>query len=334
VQFKIYDAPVGGQAVWNGEVQKLTINAGMVNTLLGTKADLSRVDFDRTLYLEITIDADGNNQITPADPPLLPRQTILPAVFAKEAADSRKLAGWDWGSLLNTNDPVNGTLSGTKIADNTLPASKIADGSLPGTKLADGSIPADKIPDNALPGAKVTDSSLALGKLADEVIRRLVPPGTIAAFGGEATNVPSGWLLCDGRAVSSSQYPALFAAIGRGWGDGSAPDSDPATDFSLPDLRGLFLRGVDASPSRGVTGRDPDRDARGTDQAGGNSSNRVASIQTDEFRSHRHEAARLDSAGEATRGVGQTPYMVLESGVAGGNETRPKNAYVNYLIKY
>src|SRR5258708_17315513 len=79
VQFKIYDAPVGGQAVWRGEVQKLTINGGMISTLLGTKANLSSVDFDRELYLELTVDANTDGQITAADPPLLPRQSIVPA---------------------------------------------------------------------------------------------------------------------------------------------------------------------------------------------------------------------------------------------------------------
>ena len=92
MQFKIYDAPVGGQALWNGEVQKLTVNGGLVSTTLGTKASLASVDFNRSLYLELTIDANNDNQITAADPP---RQAILPVVFAKEAADSRKLAGAD-----------------------------------------------------------------------------------------------------------------------------------------------------------------------------------------------------------------------------------------------
>ena len=41
VQFKISDAPTGGTAVWNGEVQKVTVNGGLVSTLLGRKADLS-----------------------------------------------------------------------------------------------------------------------------------------------------------------------------------------------------------------------------------------------------------------------------------------------------
>src|SRR5260221_12003927 len=99
VQFKIYDAPVGGQAVWNGEVQKLTVNGGLISTLLGSKASLSSVDFNNALYLELTIDANNDNQITAADPPMLPRQAILPALFAKESADSRLLTGYDWTAI-------------------------------------------------------------------------------------------------------------------------------------------------------------------------------------------------------------------------------------------
>src|SRR5688572_13425799 len=99
VQFKIYDAPVGGRAVWNGEVQKLSVNGGLVSTILGTKASLSGVDFNQELYLELTIDANADNQITLSDPPLLPRQSILPAVFAYEAGNSRTLDGYNWSPL-------------------------------------------------------------------------------------------------------------------------------------------------------------------------------------------------------------------------------------------
>src|SRR5262245_36920343 len=58
VQFKLYDAATGGDTVWHGEVQKLTINGGLVSTLLGSRADLSNVDFNQAIYLEITVDAN------------------------------------------------------------------------------------------------------------------------------------------------------------------------------------------------------------------------------------------------------------------------------------
>lgn len=62
------------------------------------------------------------------------------------------------------------------------------------------------------------------------------PTGLIQAFGGGTA--PSGYLLCDGSLVSRVTYPGLFTAIGSTWGSG-----DGSTTFSLPDLRGQFLRG-------------------------------------------------------------------------------------------
>ena len=145
VQFKIYDAPVGGRAVWSGEVQNLTINAGLVSTILGTKASLTGVDFNQDLYLELTVDANGDGQITLADPPLLPRQSILPAVFAQESANARLLGGYDWSALFGTNNPADGTLLGSKIGDNTLTSSKLQDGAVASAKIASGAVTLAKL---------------------------------------------------------------------------------------------------------------------------------------------------------------------------------------------
>lgn len=57
--------------------------------------------------------------------------------------------------------------------------------------------------------------------------------------------IPTGWLECNGAAVSRAAYGTLFAAIGTNYGAG-----DGATTFNLPDLRGEFLRGADRG--RGV----------------------------------------------------------------------------------
>ncbi|WP_208442305.1 phage tail protein [Bartonella raoultii] len=64
------------------------------------------------------------------------------------------------------------------------------------------------------------------------------PTGTIGIFGMQV--LPSGWLLCDGQAYLRSDYPALYEAIRARWGG-----SDSWTKFNVPDLRGVFLRGVD-----------------------------------------------------------------------------------------
>ena len=68
-------------------------------------------------------------------------------------------------------------------------------------------------------------------------------PGIVNFF---ASNVaPTGWLKCNGTAVSRSNYAALFAVVGTAFGAG-----DGSTTFNVPDLRGEFLRGFD--DGRGV----------------------------------------------------------------------------------
>lgn len=56
------------------------------------------------------------------------------------------------------------------------------------------------------------------------------PIGSIIPYGG--TTAPSGWLPCQGQAVSRTEYAELFAAIGTAFGEG-----DGSTTFNVPDLR-------------------------------------------------------------------------------------------------
>jgi microcystin-dependent protein len=55
----------------------------------------------------------------------------------------------------------------------------------------------------------------------------------------------SGWLLCDGSAVSRSTYAALLAAIGTAFGSGNG-----TTTFNVPDLRGRVPVGPDGTAGR------------------------------------------------------------------------------------
>ncbi|CUR80000.1 phage tail protein [Achromobacter xylosoxidans] len=52
---------------------------------------------------------------------------------------------------------------------------------------------------------------------------------------------PDGWLHANGAAVSRTAYARLFAVLGVYFGGG-----DGSTTFNLPDLRGMFLRGLDS----------------------------------------------------------------------------------------
>lgn len=167
VQFKIYNAPVGGQAVWNGEVQKLSINEGLVSTTLGTKASLADVDFNQNLYLELTIDANDDNQISAADPPLLPRQSIVPVVFANESGNSRKLVGHDWSSILvSGNDPANGFIRGDKLNANSITAAQIASKTITANQIADATITASQMAANTITSGQIADGTITSEKLS------------------------------------------------------------------------------------------------------------------------------------------------------------------------
>lgn len=182
-----------------------------------------------------------------------------------------------------------------------------------------------------------------------------VPAGTIIAFGGHGTP-PGGWLHCARAAVSSEDYPALYAAIGTYWGNWSN-DSDPRTDFNLPDLIGRFLRGRDYG-----WGRDPNMGSRTASQTGGNTGDAVGSVQGDatkrpnnafttdsqgnhnhvlpNWRYHNrrddsgnfgHMESRQDGDEQSTAYGGVHMHTIIGGG---DSETRPKNAYVNWFIKY
>ncbi len=83
-----------------------------------------------------------------------------------------------------------------------------------------------------------------------DMARYATPSGAIFAF--PFASPPTGYLICDGQAVSRTTYPTLFALLGTTYGAG-----DGSTTFNLPNYNGQFLRGWD-----GGQGVDPDAATR------------------------------------------------------------------------
>ena len=67
-----------------------------------------------------------------------------------------------------------------------------------------------------------------------------IPAGTVVMYGGGTA--PSGWLVCDGSAVSRTTYSSLFTAISTRYGTG-----DGSTTFNLPGTSALVPVGIAAS---------------------------------------------------------------------------------------
>ncbi len=180
-------------------------------------------------------------------------------------------------------------------------------------------------------------SELTVGGRIEDKTGFLMPVGSIIPFAGSST--PKGWLFCDGSSIRRDIYSDLFNAIGNDWG------SSDSISFNLPDLRGMFLRGYSD-----LSANDPDKNLRTAQQTGGNSGNNVGSVQQDQVILHNHTSSGNvvlsitspfgpvvdfatigpDPGGGFAGPMGGSVY----TGRTGGSETRSKNAYVKYIIKY
>ena len=96
-----------------------------------------------------------------------------------------------------------------------------------------------------------------------------LPIGTIMAFAGPfgPRTTDDLWYECDGMGIQNGGFPDLYAIIGTAFGSNSSY-------YFLPELSGYFLRGV--SHDSGV---DPDADSRTAIDSGGNTGNKVGSVQ-------------------------------------------------------
>jgi len=161
-------------------------------------------------------------------------------------------------------------------------------------------------------------------------LKSFMPAGAIVAYGG--VTAPTGWLLCNGAAVNRTTYADLFTIIGETAGEG-----DNSTTFNVPDLRGRFIRGWD-----NTAGRDPDSGTRTALNTGGNVGDTIFSLQDEALKAHDHDANRgSELTTPSGNGYARSTATGLDAGVliestgtTMGNETRPKNVYANYIIKF
>jgi microcystin-dependent protein len=160
--------------------------------------------------------------------------------------------------------------------------------------------------------AKVVQNIAALrGNVA------LTPVGAGALW--FAATAPTGWLLCDGSAISRTTYAALFNVLGTTYGAG-----DGATTFNLPDLRQRFPLGKAASGTGAAlagTGGAIDHTHTGGTISGSTGSTSVSiSGSTGADGDHNHGGATgSHTHGPGTLAVGSQFWAhVVAAGVSGG----------------
>jgi len=94
-------------------------------------------------------------------------------------------------------------------------------------------------------GSVYNDSSSNITNITDDGSFDTVPSGTITMWSGALASPPSGWLVCDGSAVSQTTYAALYAIIGTIYG------SNAGGNFTLPNFTNRFPYGANEGASAG-----------------------------------------------------------------------------------
>jgi microcystin-dependent protein len=171
------------------------------------------------------------------------------------------------------------------------------------------------------------------------------PVGSVMAFAGSLdaqddpwTNLQFfTWRTCDGAALSRLEFPDLFSALGYTYGGAD-------NSFCLPDYAGYFFRALATTPEQ-----DPDigdrKAASATAKATG-----VGSTQQDALQDHVHPhgttiltqtaqsggppvVESADTGSPETTKATPVPGRTIPPVSVSEYETRPKNVYVNWIIK-
>lgn len=160
--------------------------------------------------------------------------------------------------------------------------------------------------------------ALAAGEVAG-----LVPTGVMMPFA--AVTPPTGYLLCDGNAVSRTAYATLFALIGTTYGVGNG-----STTFNVPNLKGRVVVGVSATDTE-------------FDTIGETGGAKTHTLSTAEIPAHDHvnnpnswqvnNNLATGSGGAGWLGGGIPMRTALSTGGGGAHNNIQPYIALNYIIK-
>ena len=218
IAFRLYAEPTGGAALWGRSVAVRLDDDGLFNVELSDTAG-SPLDEDLPDSLESVLAANGNATlyigltVSNSSGEIRPRQKVLAVPVAAFAQDV---------SLARNNFTVTGlaTVNGglTVLGDvelrgtNTVRSLSVeSDATFAGTTKVTGAL--------NLMGGK-----LEMPAGADFTIggkSAVIPSGVIVMWSGSAENIPSGWVLCNGKNGAPDLRDRFIVGAGGGYAVGA-----------------------------------------------------------------------------------------------------------------
>lgn len=288
---------------WDADLDSIAAIAGTSGLLKKTAANTWSLD--TSTYLtgnqSITLSGDVTGSGSTAINTTLATVSIAKGGTGQttQQAAINALTGTQSSGKYLRSDGTNATLSSIQAADvptlnqNTTGSSASCTGNAAtATSLAGGS--GGSIPYQSAAGTTAMLANGSSGQLlqsnggtaAPSWVTAAIPTGSLFPYAG--SSAPTGYLLCDGSSVSSTNYLALHAVISNTYG-GSAYTGGSGLSFNLPDLRGRFPMGAGTGTGLNGSGTGAPsgtaQTARIRGQWGGEETNLLT---TNEMPSHSH----------------------------------------------
>ena len=142
-----------------------------------------------------------------------------------------------------------------------------------------------------------------------------VNTGIVIPWG--STSVPSGFLECNGQAVSRATYAALFAVVGTTYGAG-----DGSTTFLVPDLQDKTV--LSKSNNKALASTGGANTVTPTGNIGGSAGS--TTLTTPEIAAHAHSVQR----GTQNQLGSNSQAQNMNTGSTGGGQSHTHNLSANY----
>ena len=161
----------------------------------------------------------------------------------------------------------------------------------------------------------------------------VTPVGSLLPYGGQSSDVPMGYLLCDGSSYPVASFPDLYSVIKNSYGGDS-------TNFNVPDLRARVPMGSGSTQyNRTKIDGTSEQISSATYTLGQRGGEETHILSVAEMPSHSHANNAITQNGSWWNLAGGGNSLLGPANIQGTGGSQPHNniqpyIVVNYIIKY